>query len=53
VNNTSGGVYNWTVPNQDSDDVLVRAQAVGNVCISDQSDNVLSLVSEITITAPN
>ncbi|PHR18571.1 MAG: hypothetical protein COA38_20035, partial [Fluviicola sp.] len=53
VTNTSGGVYNWTVPNQDSDNALVRVVDVSNVCISDQSDNTLSLVSEITLLTPN
>lgn len=53
TNNTSGGAYNWIVPNVDSDQALVRVTDVGNTCNSATSAAVLSLISEVEITTPN
>ncbi len=53
ANNTSGGVYNWNVPNLSSNTALIRAVADGNTCISDQSAAVFDIVSEITVVVPN
>ncbi len=53
VNNQSSGVYNWTVPNVDSDQALIRVRDVSTPCNADESNAVLSLVSEINVVDPN
>ena len=53
VNNQSSGVYNWTVPNVDSDLALIRVRDIATSCNADESNAVLSLVSEVVLTDPN
>ncbi len=51
--NHSGGSYNWTVPNYDTDEALFRVRSSSNSCIVDESDSVWSMQSEVTLTQPN
>lgn len=53
TSNHSGGVYNWTIPNVDSDLAMVRVQDVSTPCNADASNAVFSLLSEIAISSPN
>lgn len=53
VNNQTSGVYNWTVPNVDSDLALIRVRDVATVCNKDESNAVLNLVSEVLVLEPN
>ncbi len=51
--NHSGGSYNWTVPNYDTDLGLFRVRSSSNSCILDQSDSVWSMQSEVLVTQAN
>ena len=53
ASNQSSGVYNWTVPNVDSDNAFIRVQDMVTSCNADLSNARFSLVSEVLITAPN
>ncbi|MFN8395568.1 MAG: hypothetical protein U0176_13085 [Bacteroidia bacterium] len=54
ISSTSGGVYNWTIPNVNSCSTLVRAVDTGNSCNFDASNAVLCLLSRIrSEAAPN
>ncbi len=53
IGSTSGGVYNWVIPNTPSNVCLVRATDTGNACNSDQSNSNFAIVSQVTVTAPN
>jgi|GEM_PF-1351574 len=53
VSNQNSGVYNWTVPNVDSDQALIRVRDVATSCNKDESNAVLSLVSEVLVIQPN
>ena len=54
TSSTSGGLYAWTVPNTPSSQCLVRVEDIANpTCNSDQSDAVFTIISTITVTAPN
>ena len=53
VSSHSTGLYNWTIPNFDSDQALVRARDVSNSCNYDISASNFSMVSEILVTTPN
>jgi len=49
----SAGSYNWTVPNTPSTQCLVRISDASNSSINDVSNNVFTITSSITVTAPN
>jgi len=50
-----GGTYSWSVPNEPSDEVLVRISNNANTSVSDRSDAVFSITEQplINITSPN
>ena len=49
----AAGSYNWTVPNTPSTQCLVRISDASNLSINDVSDNVFTITSSLTVTAPN
>ncbi|MEY3442039.1 MAG: hypothetical protein RLZZ519_320, partial [Bacteroidota bacterium] len=51
--NSTGGLYVWTVPNTPSTQCLVRATDISNPCNSDRSDATFTIISTLTLTAPN
>ena len=51
--NTSGGSYNWSVPNIPSTTALIKVEDKTNACNYDQSNAVFTIVPHITITSPN
>ncbi len=53
IGSTTGGVYNWTIPNVNSNQVLVKATDTSNPCNNDQSNGTLNLISTIAVTSPN
>ena len=46
-------MYNWSVPNIFSDEVLIRVVDASNSCKQDKSDNFFSFVSEVDVTYPD
>ena len=53
TSNTSGGIYNWSVPNAPSTTCLVKVEDKNIACNADQSNAVFTIEPHITITAPN
>ncbi len=53
TSNTSGGTYNWSVPNTSSATALIKVEDKTNSCNYDQSNAVFTVVPHITITSPN
>lgn len=56
TNSTSSEYYNWTIPDNVSDQCLVKVQDYSNACIYDISDINFSITPptpEINITSPN
>jgi len=49
----ASGSYSWTIPNTPSTECLVRISDVGNAAVIDVSDNVFTISSLVTVTAPN
>ncbi|MFH1320281.1 MAG: CUB domain-containing protein [Bacteroidota bacterium] len=45
ANNTSGGTYNWTIPNSPATTALVRVVSYTNSCIADTSDAVFTIIA--------
>jgi len=48
-----GGVYTWTIPDDVSDNCLVKVEDTLDSEITDTSDTVFSIKPVITVTAPN
>ena len=56
LTNTSSNYYNWTIPNNPSDECLIRVEDYYNSCIKDYSDAVFSIsepAANITVNYPN
>ena len=53
VSSTSGGVYNWTVPNNPSNTALVMVTDVSQSCNSDRSDTTFNILSSVEVVRPN
>ncbi|MEI6697146.1 MAG: T9SS type A sorting domain-containing protein, partial [Bacteroidota bacterium] len=51
--NTSGGTYNWSVPNTPATTALIKVEDKNIACNADQSNAVFTIEPHITITAPN
>ena len=47
------GTYNWIAPNINTTQALVRMTDVNNSCITDMSDSVFTIASQIQVTQPN
>ena len=53
TSSTSGGTYNWSVPNTPSSTCLVKVEDKTIACNADQSNAVFTIEPHITITSPN
>ncbi|MGY8918443.1 MAG: hypothetical protein ACKVJ6_09220, partial [Flavobacteriales bacterium] len=51
--NHNGGSYNWTIPNLPTEYALIKVQDPSNTCITDLSDTVFTILSEVEVISPN
>ena len=53
ASNQSSGSYDWFIPNLPSDEALIRVRDQNVSCRVDESDALLSIVSEVEVEVPN
>lgn len=53
TNQTNNGYYTWTIPNFPSTNCLVKVANYANTAIYDVSDVVFTILTPVTVTAPN
>jgi hypothetical protein len=50
---TSGGIYQWTIPNTPSTNCLVRVSSFADANVKDQSDNVFKIQIPVSVNDEN
>ncbi|PCJ78104.1 MAG: hypothetical protein COA57_16345, partial [Flavobacteriales bacterium] len=51
--NTITATYNWTIPNNPSATCLLRVTDANDICMTDESDNLFTIINDLAVTSPN